>query len=98
MEMSLWTSPTQREGNEWFDGYEGQKLVLFDDFDKGQISFRLLLRLLDRYPMQVPIKGGFVEWCPRVIYITSNLGPARWYPSEDYMVLHRRLDVVQNMG
>lgn len=81
-------------GDRWFDGYDQQERVLFDDFDgvKSGITYRKLLQLLDRYPLQVPIKGGFVEWCPRVIVITTNIPPDRWYPDEDYSPLQRRID------
>lgn len=79
-------------GGDWFDGYKGQEIVLFDDFC-GELRFRLLLRLLDRYPMQVPIKGGHVEWCPKKIYITSNLTPEEWYAFEnDIAPLRRRIE------
>lgn len=84
----------------WFDGYCGQRVCLFDDFDgahgteKSRISYRRLLRLLDRYPERVPIKGGYVEWCPRKIYITTNLDPSDWYPQEDYAPLERRLNLI----
>lgn len=85
----------------WFDGYKGHELVLFDDFRGATtIKFDLLLRLLDRYPLRVPIKGGFVEWCPRKVYITSNTPPDRWYPDVlDCSPLWRRLyqcDLVQS--
>lgn len=79
-------------GGQWFDGYTGQQVVLFDDFC-GELGFRLLLRLLDRYPMQVPVKGSHVEWCPKKIYITSNLSPGEWYPDEhDVAPLLRRIE------
>ena len=41
---------------QWFDGYMGQKVVCFDDFRKDFCTFHELLRLLDRYPMDVPVK------------------------------------------
>lgn len=64
----------------WFDGYFDQPVCLFDDF-YGQVKPDLLLRLLDRYPLQVPIKGSFVWWNPRIIIITSNLPPETLYPT-----------------
>ncbi len=86
--MPLWVWP----GGEWFDGYSGHEAVLFDDFC-GELGFRLLLRLLDRYPMQVPVKGSYVEWCPKKIYITSNKSPHEWYPDElDVAPLIRRIE------
>jgi hypothetical protein len=68
-------------GGPWFDGYCGQLQVLFDDFGGSEFKLTYLLKLLDRYPMSVPVKGGFVNWCPREIYLTSNLDPIVWYPN-----------------
>jgi hypothetical protein len=79
---------------QWFDGYNGQPIVIIDDF-RGEYPLPLLLKLLDRYPMRVPIKGGFVNWCPRKVYITSNVDPNWWYKEADSMsndALQRRLD------
>lgn len=88
-------------GDRWFDGYQGHPIVLLDDFDGAGLEFRFLLRLLDRYPMQVPVKGGFVEWLPKKIYITSNLDPRVWtFPESTALNLApllRRLDRVIHM-
>lgn len=86
----LWVHP----GDKWFDGYDGQLAVLFDDFDGGWFKLSYLLKLLDRYCFQVPVKGGYVWWCPKQIYITSNLSPKDWYPQaheEHRSALLRRL-------
>lgn len=83
-------------GDRWFDGYIGQEAVLFDDFDGSQIHFRQLLRLLDRYPLNVPIKGGFVPWIPKRIYLTSNSNIESWFPLEDIAPLARRLTEVKH--
>lgn len=68
-------------GGSWFDGYDSEEFVLFDDFSGGEFKFTYLLKLLDRYAMRVPVKGGFVQWVPRRIYITSNVDPRDWYPN-----------------
>lgn len=83
----------------WFDGYGGEECVLFDDFASG-IEFRFLLLLLDRYPMRVPVKGGFVQWLPKRIYITSNQSPLLWYfmlDDQQRAPLYRRLDEIIEM-
>lgn len=59
-------------GLRWFDGYDGQPVAIFDDFRTKHVShFSFLLRLLDRYPVQCEIKGGYVHWIPRLIIITT---------------------------
>jgi hypothetical protein len=68
---------------QWFDGYKGQQIVIIDDY-RGEYPLALFLKLLDRYPMSVPIKGGFIKWLPKKVYITSNIPPRQWYPTEDF--------------
>lgn len=60
---------------QWFDGYAGERCVVLDDYRGECKSESFLLRLLDIYPLQVPIKGGFVPFNPDLIVITSNLCP-----------------------
>lgn len=90
-DQELWVHPGER----WFDGYDGHSAVLFDDFDGGWFKLSYLLRLLDRYPMRVPVKGDYVCWVPKTIYITSNIDPKSWYENaheEHKNALKRRLN------
>lgn len=68
-------------GGSWFDGYTSQSDVIFDDFGGSEFKLTYLLKLLDRYPMRVPIKGSFTQWKPKRIFITSNLNPRDWFPN-----------------
>ncbi len=63
----------------WFDGYDEHETVLLDDFEAVDIEISMLLKLLDRYPMSVPVKGGFVNWNPETVIITSNYAPKEWF-------------------
>lgn len=65
----------------WFDGYLGQDSVLLDDFDGSRSQWKLsqVLNCLDRYNRKVPIKGGFVNWAPQRIYVSTNYHPIDWY-------------------
>jgi hypothetical protein len=79
----------------WFDGYDGHPCALFDDFDGGWFKLHYLLKLLDRYPMPVPVKGQHAWWVPKHIFITSNIDPADWYPNANdrhKAALSRRLE------
>nr|WQA30148.1 MAG: rep protein [Cressdnaviricota sp.] len=82
----------------WFDGYTGQKRVIFDDFRPWWCEFSWLLRLLDRYPIQVPVKGGFVNFIPEELIITTNKNPEESFgiyrSNEDLQQLRRRLNRV----
>lgn len=93
MDRSFWIPGDYK----WFDNYDGQPIVIFDDY-RGEYPLQMLLKLLDRYPMQVPVKGGFVTWSPKKVYITSNIHPNEWYPDADrYSIgaLFRRLDKIE---
>lgn len=85
----------------WMDGYDGQKVVLMDDFTgaASKISLTFALRLFDRYPVQVPVKGAFVWWCPEVIHITTNNHPRLWYKWDNregqYAALLRRFSSIK---
>ena len=80
----------------WFDNYNGQEIVLLDEY-RGQYPVSLFLKLLDRYPLSVPIKGGFTNWRPKKIYITSNVNPADWYEDATFRTreaVYRRLSSI----
>lgn len=75
----------------WWDGYDGQEVVILDDF-YGWIPFDEMLRIMDRYPLRVETKGGTVEFKARALYITSNKEPQHWYNEEfDLRALFRRI-------
>lgn len=63
------------DGIQWFNGYSGQEAVLFDNLEIPIHNKSLFLKLIDRYPIQVPTKGGFTWWKPKRIYITSVHSP-----------------------
>jgi len=76
----------------WYDGYDGQRDICFDDYE-GQITLANFLRLLDRYPVTVENKGGSVQFNPTRIYITSHFHPRQWYREQvdRYPELERRI-------
>lgn len=56
----------------WFDGYNGQETVVLDDYrPTKELSFQMLLRLVDRYPMLVETKGGYINFSPKRLIITT---------------------------
>lgn len=79
---------------QWVDGYRAHGRVLIDDY-RGEASLATLLRVFDRYPMQLPVKGGFVEWSPKIIFVTSNWTPRECYRNiaqDELRPLYRRID------
>lgn len=69
----------------WWDGYEQQNCVIIDDF-YGWIKYDELLKICDRYPYKVQIKGGFEEFTSKKIWITSNVDTDLLYKFDGYNV------------
>lgn len=66
---------------QWFDFYNGEEVVLVDDFNPQEmhgIKYREWLHLMDRYPMQVQRKGGSLWFASKIIIFTSNYDPEDW--------------------
>lgn len=88
------------DDNNWFDGYEMQTNVLIDEFEGAvnKYPLNLLLQILDRYDVTVPVKGGFVHFRPKNIYLTCNAHPQNWYDFttryDKYKALARRFTKV----
>lgn len=74
----------------WFDGYDGQETILLDDFE-GECPYRYLLKLLDGYHFDIPVKGGFVWKNWKRVIITCNQHPKSWYPKSEAAPLLRRI-------
>lgn len=66
-----------QKGTKWWDGYQQQEAIIIDDFD-GRWGYRDLLKVLDRYPLRVEIKGGTIELNSPFIYITCEHPPS-WF-------------------
>jgi len=82
----------------WWDGYTGQRAVMFEEF-KGQVQLQKMLQILDPYPLRLEIKGGLVPARFTIVFITSNYTPDKWYKNEEgardeeMAALARRLDI-----
>ena len=64
------------DGSGWWDGYTGQKVVVFDDLRSNSgLSFSVLLKVLDRYPMRVQQKGASTELLATTFVITAPMAP-----------------------
>lgn len=79
--------------DEWFDGYNGQETAILDDFagSASKMSLVWLLRLLDKYRFNAPVKGGFEWWTPKKIVVTTNIHPYNWYQINDRLSQYRAL-------
>lgn len=85
----------------WFDGYEQQPAILFDEMGEEQVPWETLLSLLDVYPTRLPIKGSFAYAQWNRVYITSNLPVGAWFPQREGKQLEplfRRIHTIHEIG
>jgi hypothetical protein len=86
-----------KQQNKWWDGYEGQKVVLIDDFDKGGACLGHYLKIwADRYACTGEIKGGMIPLNFTKFIITSNYSPEEIWSDDKVLVeaITRRFDLV----
>ena len=92
--------PTQAPGKVFFDGYENQRVIWFDEFGGTVLPFSLFLRLSDKWDHRVETKGGTVLISGlRKILISTTTYPNKWWANcpkylEDPRQLWRRLSKV----
>lgn len=83
----------------WWQGYDGHENVIFDDFRADFCTFHELLRILDRYPYTLEVKGGSRQLLAKRIIITSHKKPEDIYRTrEDVGQLLRRITEIRNVG
>jgi len=92
---------TVDNSNDW-EGYTQQRVVLIDEFHEGMISYRKLLRVLDRYPIRMNVKGSSVHLRSPLIYITCEYRPEAAFselkPGDNIQALIRRIKKVKFFG
>lgn len=66
----------------WWDGYQGEQVIVFDEF-RNEIPFQNLLRYLDYYPCRVEVKGSSIELQAFRFVFTTNIDPEEWYSIMD---------------
>lgn len=82
--------PKHSGGDVWWDGYDGQKVVVIDEMG-GWLPRVLCQRLIDRYPMHVETKGGAKPFLAEMVIFTSNKPPSLWWPRVGLGAMERRL-------
>ena len=84
------------ETSQWWDGYDAHENVIIDDIRGNFSTFNNFLKLIDRYPHQIQIKGGFRQFLAKKIIITSCYKPEQiWHMcGENQEQLLRRIDKI----
>nr|AUF34975.1 putative replication-associated protein [uncultured virus] len=64
----------------WFDGYEGQPGIVFNDYRDSWMPYNMLLRLLESMPgRRVEFKGAIVRMHAHKFRFSTNVHPKSWY-------------------
>ena len=63
----------------WWDFYDSQTTVLLDDFSGRFVTFGDFKRWVDRYPLYVEFKGGYLPLLATNWIITTNVHPSTWW-------------------
>lgn len=63
----------------WWDGYEGQPGIVFDEYRGSWMKYETLLRVLTHGPRRVEIKGTVARLKAWKFRFSSNLHPKNWY-------------------
>lgn len=97
----LYEMPIQHGDKLWFEGYNGEPTVLWDEF-YGQCRWPLLLKMCDKRALKVPVLYGYVQFIPTTLIFTSNVHPRDWYDFEanfwmKYEALERRIDEIEEL-
>jgi len=86
-----------KDGSMWWDGYDHETAIVIDDFD-GKWPYRDFLRLLDRYPYQGQVKGGYVKITSPYIYITCEYPPWEFWQNNELAQVNRRITKITNFS
>lgn len=83
--------------NQWWDGYCGQTTVIMDDYRTNLCPFSELLRILDRYPHRVQMKGSSCELSATCFVITTSSRPEVLWHGRTEEALNQLLRRITNI-
>ena len=86
-----------------FDGYQGQDVIVFEEFRSG-IKIQDMLNYLDGYPVNLPCRYANKVACYTKVYLISNIPLDKQYPNiqadslETWSAFCRRIDPGSSFG
>jgi hypothetical protein len=89
-------SEKTRSGSSWWNGYEGQEIVLIDNFQK-KIKWNTTMNLLNDAKYNVELKyKGFESFVAKYIFLTNDKSPeeACNFIENDWIQFKRKLDYI----
>jgi len=87
--------PYMKAQNKWFDGYNGEAVIILDDLDTTVLGHHLK-RWSDKWPVSGETKGGTVQLRHKLFVITSNYPIEHFAPDDEHLreALSRRFTVI----
>lgn len=85
--------------NGYWNGYNGEKILVLDEFSGSTLPPLMLQRLCDKKPFRANVKGSFVACNATTIHICSNYLPSQWWSEKtkyDEEAIYRRIDEVHH--
>ncbi len=82
---------------EWWDGYEGEKTLIIDEYN-NDVNITKMLKILDGYQLRLSVKGSFTYARWNKVIITTNLQKDEIHPNakaEHRRALFRRIDTIK---
>lgn len=83
--------------NKWWDGYEGQEIVLIDDAGENiKVLAQHIKNWADRYPFTAEVKGGTrrINTSEFELVVTSNYSIDQLFNETDAEAIKRRFDIL----
>jgi len=84
--------------NKWWDGYQGEDVVIIDDWEVENHLGHHLKIWADHFSFLGETKGGMIRIRPKRIIITSNYSPHDCFPEEQLQAAILRRFKVERMG
>lgn len=80
-------------GPGWWENYNGQEIALYDEFNgREHMDSSMFKKITDKFPVNVPFKGGSNPYLARVNLFTSNVDPRDWYSRVHWKPIKRRMN------
>lgn len=79
-------------GTQWFADYNGETLLVFDEFRWNDFPFEFMLSVCD--PLKSPqlqVKGSNIKCTSTIVVFTGNNSPKDWYPNNKFHAFVRRV-------
>ena len=70
------------DSNPWFDGWQGQDVLIIDEMNGHVMKPNLFCELIDSTHVQVPVKQNHVDFNARYVIFTSNRDPYQWWSEQ----------------